>query len=169
MILSEIFHKFHSKYYVYALFNPKTGFLFFNLTSYAGRFHSKQIYKQEMKRGHILLDLDKLLMFGMAGSGKTCSLAALLGLAPPDIRCSTPLMKRPIEVVFMDVDGEKRWTIRTAEQLQDKIAEVIRSRIPQQQIVAQSSGGPASPNQQPLPVDSVYRLHRSSHKHTTRT
>ena len=102
-----------------------------------------------MKRGHILLDLDKLLMFGMAGSGKTCSLAALLGLAPPDIRHSTPLMKRPIEVVFMDIDGEKRWTIRTAEQLQDKIAEVIRSRIPQQQTVAQSSGGPASPDQQP--------------------
>ena len=117
--------------------------------SHAGRFRSQQIYKQEMKRGHILLDLDKLLMFGMAGSGKTCSLAALLGLAPPDIRCSTPLMKRPIEVVFMDVDGEKRWTIRTAEQLQDKIAEVIRSRIPQQQTVAQSSGGPASPDQQP--------------------
>ena len=103
-----------------------------------------------MKRGHILLDLDKLLMFGMAGSGKTCSLAALLGLAPPDIRRSTPLMKRPIEVVFMDVDGEKRWTIRTADELQDKIAEVIRSRFPQQQTVAQSSGGPASPDQQPL-------------------
>ena len=102
-----------------------------------------------MKQGHILLDLDKLLMFGMAGSGKTCSLAVLLGLAPPDIRRSTPLMKRPIEIVFMDVDGEKRWTIRTAEQLQDKIAEVIRSRIPHQQRVAQSSGGPASPDQQP--------------------
>ena len=123
---------------------------FLNLTfSNAGRFRSKLIYKQEMKRGHILLDLDKLLMFGMAGSGKTCSLAALLGLAPPDIRHSTPLMKRPIEVVFIDVDGEKRWTIRTAEQLQDKIAEVIRSRIPQQQPVAQSSGGPSSPDQQP--------------------
>ena len=88
-------------------------------------------------------------MFGMAGSGKTCSLAALLGLAPPDIRRSTPLMKRPIEVVFMDVDGEKRWTIRTAGELQDKIAEVIRSRFPQQQTVAQSSGGPASLDQQP--------------------
>ena len=118
-------------------------------TSHAGRFRSQQIYKQEMKRGHILLDLDKLLMFGMAGSGKTCSLAALLGLAPPDIRRSTPLMKRPIEVVFMDVDGEKHWTIRTAGELQDKIAEVIRSRIPQQQTVAHSSGGPASPDQQP--------------------
>ena len=134
-------------YWVYAIFNPNTGFLF--VTSHAGRFRSQQIYKQEMKRGHILLDLDKLLMFGMAGSGKTCSLAALLGLAPPDIRHSTPLMKRPIEVVFMDVDGEKRWTIRTAGELQDKIAEVIRSRFPQQQTVAQSSGGPASPDQQP--------------------
>ena len=122
--------------------------MFVTLTSHAGRFRSQQIYKQEMERGHILLDLDKLLMFGMAGSGKTCSLAALLGLAPPDIRRSTPLMKRPIEVVFMDVDGEKRWTIRTAGELQDKIAEVIRSRIPQQQTVAQSSGGPASPDQQ---------------------
>ena len=49
----------------------------------------------------------------------------------------------------MDVDGEKRWTIRTAEQLQDKIAEVIRSRFPQQQPAAQSSSGPASPDQQP--------------------
>ena len=114
-----------------------------------GRFHSKQIYKQEMKRGHIVLDLDKLLMLGMAGSGKTCSLATLLGLAPPDIRRSTPLMKRPIEVVFIDVDGEKRWMIQTAEQLQDKIAEVIQSRIPQQQKVVQSSGDSASPDQQP--------------------
>ena len=102
-----------------------------------------------MKRGHILLDLDKLLLFGMAGSGKTCSLAALLGLAPPNIRHSTPLMKRPIEVVFIDVDSKKKWTIRTPDQLPDMVAEVIRSRIPQQQTVAQSSGGPASPDQQP--------------------
>ena len=116
---------------------------------HAGRFRSQQIYKQEMKRGYILLDLDKLLMFGTAGSGKTCSLAALLGLDPPDIRRSTPLMKRPIEVVFIDVDGKKKWTIRTAEELREKIAEVIRSRIPQQQPAAQSSGGPASPDQQP--------------------
>ena len=58
-------------------------------------------------------------------------------------------MKRPIEVVFIDVDGKKKWTIRRAEELQEKIAEVIRSRISQQQPAAQSSGGPASPNQLP--------------------
>ena len=116
----------------------------FNMYSHAGRFRSKQIYEQEMKRGHLVLDLDKLLFFGTAGSGKTCSLAALLGVDPPTIRCSTPLMKRPIEVVFMDVDGEKRWKIRTVDQLLDEIARVIRSRMPQQQ----SSGGPASSDQQ---------------------
>ena len=65
--------------------------------SHAGRFRSKQIYEQEMKLGHLVL----------AGSGKTCSLAALLGVDPPTIRRSTSLMKRPIEVVFIDVDGKK--------------------------------------------------------------
>ncbi|CAI8042070.1 hypothetical protein GBAR_LOCUS23370 [Geodia barretti] len=110
-----------------------------------GRFRSKQIYEQEMKRGHIEVDLDKLLLFGTAGSGKTCSLAALLGVDPPTIRRSTPLMKRPIEVVFVEVDGKKQWKKRTLDQLPDAIAEVIKSRMPRQQSVAQSSGGPASP------------------------
>ncbi|CAI8008933.1 hypothetical protein GBAR_LOCUS6075, partial [Geodia barretti] len=113
-----------------------------------GRFRSKQIYEQEMKRGHIELDLDKMLLFGTAGSGKTCSLAALLGVDPPTIRHSTPVMKRPIEVVFLDVDGKKQWKKRTLDQLPDAIAEVMRSRMPRQQSVAQSSGGPASPDQQ---------------------
>ena len=121
---------------------------FNTLYSRAGRFRSKQIYEQEMKLGHLVLDLDKLLLFGTAGSGKTCSLAALLGVDPPTIRRSTPLMKRPIEVVFIDVDGKKRWTIRTIGELHDALAEVIRSRMPQQQAVSQSSGGPASPDQQ---------------------
>ena len=119
------------------------------LYSRAGRFLSKQIYEQEMKRGHIELDLDKLLLFGTAGSGKTCSLAALLGVDPPTIRRSTPLMKRPIEVVFMDVDGKKHWKIRTLDELEDLVAKIMRSRMPQQPAVAQSSGGPASSDQQP--------------------
>ncbi|CAI8006532.1 hypothetical protein GBAR_LOCUS4771 [Geodia barretti] len=105
-----------------------------------GRFRSKQIYEQEMKRGHIELDLDKMLLFGTAGSGKTCSLAALLGVDPPTIRHSTPVMKRPIEVVFVDIDGKKQWKKRTLDQLRDVVAEVIKSRMPRQQVVAQSSG-----------------------------
>ena len=116
------------------------------LYSHAGRFRSKQIYEQEMKRGHIELDLDKLLLFGNAGSGKTCSLAAMLGVDPPTIRHSTPVMKRPIEVVFVDVDGKKQWKKRTLDQLPGVLAEVIQSRMPRQQSVAQSS---CAPDQQP--------------------
>ena len=140
---------------------------FNTLYSHAGRFRSKQIYEQEMKLGHILLDLDKLLLFGTAGSGKTCSLAALLGVDPPTIRCSTPLMKRPIEVVFIDVNGKKRWKIRTIGELKDKIAEVIRSRIPRQQTVSQSSGGPASSDQQ-SPHTTLQNKHESVFLYTLR-
>ena len=116
--------------------------------SLTGRYRSKQIYEQEMKHGHILLDLDKILMFGIAGSGKTSTLAVLLGLAPPDIRCSTPLMKRPITVMFMCVNEKMEWKEKTPEQMHEIVAEVISSRVPKQHTVAQSDASPASPDQQ---------------------
>ena len=117
--------------------------------SLTGRYRSKQIYEQEMKLGHILLDLDKILMFGIAGSGKTSTLAVLLGLAPPDIRCSTPLMKRPITVMFMCVNEKMEWEEKTQEQMREIVAKVISSRVPKQHTVAQSDASPASPDQQP--------------------
>ena len=66
--------------------------------------------------GCIKLDIDIILFFGLAGNGKTSALAVLLGLPPPDIRCSTPLMKRPI---FMSVNEKMKWKERTREQMQD--------------------------------------------------
>ena len=116
---------------------------------HTGRFRSKELYEKEMKLGFIELDLDKLLMFGTAGSGKTCSLAALLGVDPPSIRRSTPLMKRPIEVVFIDVDGEKKWEVRTVDQLKEVLATVIRSRMTRQQAMDKGGKESDSPNQQP--------------------
>ena len=87
-------------------------------------------------------------MFGIAGSGKTSSLAVLLGLAPPDIRCSTPLMKRPITVMFMCVNEKMEWEEKTPDQMREIVAEVISSRIPKQHTVAQSDASPASLDQQ---------------------
>ena len=66
-----------------------------------------------MLLGFIQLDIDKVVMFGIAGSGETCALAALLGLDPPELRCSTPLMKRPIEVVVVYVDNLLQWERKT--------------------------------------------------------
>ena len=103
-----------------------------------------------MKRGHIELDIDKVVMFGIAGSGKTCALAVMLGDDPPDVTCSTPLMKRPIEVLFMDVDKKLHWKIKTLQEVNESIAEIIRSRMPKEAAEALvSSASPASPSQQP--------------------
>ena len=101
-----------------------------------------------MQRGHFDLAIDKVLMFGIAGSGKTSALAALLGVDPPSIRSSTPLMRRPIEVMFMDVNEELHWKMRTNKEFRDTVAEVIHSRMSLQELEAQSSGSPASPSQQ---------------------
>ena len=103
-----------------------------------------------MKRGHIELDIDKVVMFGIAGSGKTCALAVMLGDDPPDVTCSTPLMKRPVKVLFMDVDKKLHWKIKTLQEVNESIAEIIRSRMPKQAAEALvSSASPASPSQEP--------------------
>ena len=105
-----------------------------------------------MIRGYIELDIDKVVMFGIAGSGKTCTVAIMVGKKPPNIRCSTPLMKRPIELMFMDVDesDEKlEWKMKLPKEIQDTIAKIIHSRISKQQAEAASGASPASPGQQP--------------------
>ena len=101
-----------------------------------------------MLRGFIQLDIDKVVMFGIAGSGKTCALAALLGLDPPDLRCSTPLMKRPIEVVVVCVDDLLQWEKKTPKQVQETIAEIIRSRVPIHQDESPTSAHPQAGSQQ---------------------
>ena len=100
-----------------------------------------------MIRGYIELGIDKVVMFGIAGSGKTCTVALLLGMKAPEIRCSTPLMKRPIELMFVDIDKNQEWRMRTPKGIQDIIAEIIRSRMKQAE--AQSGASPAFPGEQP--------------------
>ena len=117
------------------------------MSIHAGRYRSKQIYELEMQRGHFDLVIDKVLMFGIAGSGKTSALAALLGVDPPSIRSSTPLMRRPIEVMFMDVNEELQWKMRTNKEFRDIVAEVVHSRMSLQELEAQSSASPTSPSQ----------------------
>ena len=83
-----------------------------------------------MQQGYRDLGLDKIVMFGIAGSGKTCSLAALLGVDAPAVRSSTPLMQRPIEVMIVHIDDDSIWERKTTGGIQQNIAHVIRSRAP---------------------------------------
>ena len=116
---------------------------------HAGRYHSKQFYELEILKGHIELGIDKVVMYGIAGSGKTSALAAMLGRDPLTIRSSTPLMKRPINVMFMCVNEKTEWKIRTVKQMQNTVAEVIYSRMPSQQ--AKGSANRASPQPAAFP------------------
>ena len=112
---------------------------------HVGRYRSKQFYESEILKGHFELGIDKVVMYGIAGSGKTSALAAMLGRDPLTIRCSTPLMKRPINVRFMCVDEKTEWKVRSVKQMKDTVAEVMRSRMPEQKAEAQSGASPASP------------------------
>ena len=102
-----------------------------------------------MKKGHIELDIDKDVLFGLAGTGKTSALDVLLKKSPRKLRCSTSLMRRPITVMFMSVDDKMDWKEWSKEKIKEIIAEIIRSRDP---AVAQSDASPASPDQQPSPT-----------------
>ena len=106
-------------------------------------------------------------MYGIAGSGKTSALAAMLGRDPLTIRCSTPLMKRPINVMFMCVDDKTEWKVQTVEQMQNTVAEVMYSRMSKQQADVQSSASPASPSQQPSHTTASQSLRPTSENTST--
>ena len=80
-----------------------------------------------MQHGHIDLGFDKVVMFGVARSGKTCSLHTLLGQRPPD-QGSTPLMERPITVLVISRDDGEQWKKMTQKEVHKEIAHIIRSR-----------------------------------------
>ena len=121
-------------------------------------------------KGHIELGIDKVVMYGIAGSGKTSALTAILGREPLTIRCSTPLMKRPINIRFVCVDEKTEWKVQSVKQMKNEVAEVMRSRMSEQKAEAQSSASPASPSQQLSPTTpSSQSLRPTSEKTNTST
>ena len=91
----------------------------------------------------------------------------MLGRNPPTMRCSTLLMKRPINVLFMCVDEKKKWKVQTLKQMQDTVAEVLCSRMPEQKADTESCGSPACPSQQHSHITPSQSLHLTSEKTNT--
>ena len=88
----------------------------------------KQTYEREMRYGHIESSIAKVLLFGIAGSGKTSATAILMGEDPPAIRTSTSLMARPVQVISILINKLTKWEKKTPEEVRRIIAEIIRSR-----------------------------------------
>ena len=81
-----------------------------------------------MRYGHIASSIAKVLLFGIAGSGKTSATAILMGKDPPSIRTSTPLMTRPVQVLTILIKELTKWEEKTPEEVLRIVAEIIRSR-----------------------------------------
>ena len=81
-----------------------------------------------MRYGYIDTYIAKVLLFGIAGSGKTSVTAIMTGEDPPQKRESTSLMARPVQVTAILIDDELEWEKKTPEEVRKKIAEIIRSR-----------------------------------------
>ena len=58
-----------------------------------------QRYRNALKDGFVSANIMKILIIGAAGVGKTHLLHLLLNKQPPNVRHSTPVMQRPIQVI----------------------------------------------------------------------
>ena len=88
-----------------------------------------------MKHGRIKLWLNKLLMYGAAGSGKTSTKEWILGNDPPDDRTSTPLAMRPTTICRVNFDGDEFTKIGTLQERKVFLARALQpakaDQIPQ--------------------------------------
>ena len=85
-----------------------------------------------MKAGYVTVQIKNVLLFGMAGTGKTSVQNLIFGLPPPEVRGSTPLAVAPKRVIrnisrVKAVSGEGKWEPVTVEKLEQMLADTIRS------------------------------------------
>ena len=88
------------------------------------------LYAEAMKKGFVTVEITSVLLFGMAGTGKTSTKHLLLGMPPPQVRNSTPtatsaervLTKRTVRHIsgakaHMEKENWKQITIDELEKL----------------------------------------------------
>ena len=88
----------------------------------------RESYEREMHYGFILTSIAKVLLFGIAGSGKTSVTAIMMGDDPPPVRTNTSLMARPIQVISVLIGQLMEWRKKRPEEVLRIIAEIVRSR-----------------------------------------
>ena len=83
-----------------------------------------------MKRGVTKRKITKVVMVGIAGSGKTTSLETIMDEKPPaeEDRESTPLLKRPVQTEVVYIDEKVKWRKKSPEEKKQYIASLLRAR-----------------------------------------
>ncbi len=96
---------------------------------------SERVYNEAMKAGYVSVRTSNVLLFGMAGTGKTSTKNLIFGLPPPEKRNSTPLANAAERLLVRKVRNltgtrvqatEDNWKPVTAEELKQHIADLIQ-------------------------------------------
>ena len=78
-----------------------------------------------MKNGHITAAINKVLMYGAAGSGKTSTKEMVVGNPPPGKRTSTLLAERPTSICRINLQGDDFTTISSLEERRAFLARAL--------------------------------------------
>ena len=120
-----------------------------------------------MEHGHSETDITKVVMMGIAGSGKSTALDTIMEEEPlsNEDRHSTPIMKRPVKtMVIVASDGKTKWVRKEQEQFTAHLATRINTDHSPPQVT--------TPTNQPLPLHTHSDMTQSpptstSSSHTT--
>ena len=104
-----------------------------------------------MKRGVTKRKLTKLVMVGIAGSGKSTFLQTVIEEEPlaEDQRTSTPLLTRPVQTEVVIVHDKVHWKKRNPEEKKKYIASLLRQRA---QRLGQAPPTSQDPDSLPTPA-----------------
>ena len=98
-----------------------------------------QRYKDALKGGFVSAHFTKILIIGSAGVGKTHLFHLLSNTPPPDVRQSTPVMKRPVQVIQTTLKSSSSLKSVTDQELYELLASTVNKAAGQYGVVGSST------------------------------
>ena len=86
-----------------------------------------QRYKDALKDGYVSAKVMKILIIGAAGVGKTHLFHLLLNQAPPEVRHSTPVMEKPVQVMQTALTSNSLLKNVTDQELYELLAHTVNT------------------------------------------
>ena len=81
-----------------------------------------------MKQGHVKSQINKALLYGAPGTGKSSSMDLFVGNPPRQARISTPLAARPITMIQMGITS-KEWKKLHPKERKEILARAIYAQL----------------------------------------
>ena len=90
---------------------------------------AKQLFEDAMRHGRVQSKVTKVLVTGIAGSGKTCTKHVVIDEPPPPVRKSTPCAETPLRLMKVAVrPGDVKWERRGPKKLINYVAAAIKAQ-----------------------------------------